>query len=136
MIQLNNRLVMASKLHNKTYRMGILLDPKGPEQYWVEKKGYAQAQPSQSDSDGQPSSSFFIDEAFYPEPEKLQPLLDIVKIKSTSWEKDKTEGLVYIYYRPKGLAQETSLFFLRSDNRAEWELYLDPVEKSFRVIKK
>ena len=131
-IRLNNRLVFASKIHNKEYRLVILLDKEGMEQYWVEKKQPG-AVPKDQDDEEKKISPYFIDESFYAEPEVIPSFLQILKIESPAWEKEKTEGLAYIYYHPKGLAQETRIYFLRSDNSAEWTLYLDPVAKSFQI---
>lgn len=133
LIRLNNRLVTVSKLYNKEYRLVMQLNKEGPEQYWVEKKQPKIIQKSRTDKDPN-ASPFFIDESFYPKPQALPPLLQIIKVESSSWKTEKTEGLVYIYYYPKGLAQETSIYFFRPDNRAEWTLYLDPVTKNFQVI--
>ena len=79
---------------------------------------------------------FVLDEAFYSKPEVIFPLLSVTKVESSVWEEDKTEGVVYIYYYPKGLAQETAIQFLRLDNQGHWTLYLDPVTKNFHVLKK
>ena len=135
LIRLNSRLVIVSKIHKKEYRLVIQLNKEGPEQYWVEKKRPKTVQREQSNREPN-LSPFFIDESFYPEPQALPPLLQITKIESSAWKKGKTEGLAYIYYYPKGLAQETSIYFLRPDNRAEWTLYLDPVAKNFQIMEK
>ena len=76
-----------------------------------------------------------MDDSFYSAPVKIPGLLDIVKIESPSWQEDKTEGPVYIYYYPKGLAQEISIHFLRKDGRGRWILYLDPVTKNIQILK-
>ena len=145
LVRLNRRLVILSKLHNKTYRLAIQLNTEGPEQYWVEKKRGKQNNLSFSDSTGasieeeereEQDLEFVLDEAFYSEPEVVFPLLSITKVESSVWEEDKTEGVVYIYYYPKGLAQETAVQFLRLDNQGRWTLYLDPVTKNFYILKK
>ena len=135
LIRLNSRLVMTSKFHNKEYRLVLQLNKEGPEQYWVEKKQPKAMQENQSDKKP-PLSPFFMDEYFYSEPQILPSLLQIAKVESAILKKERTEGLVYIYYYPKGLAQETRLYFVRADNQAEWVLYLDPVAKNFQLLKK
>ena len=134
LIRLNSRLILISKLHNKEYRLVLQLNEEGPEQYWVEKRQPKAIQKDQDDIESD-LSSFVIDEYFYSKPQKIPSLLQITKVES-SWEPEKTKGLAYIYYYPKGLAQETSLYFLRTDNKAEWTLYLDPIGKNFQIIKK
>jgi len=143
LVRLNRRLVVLSKLHSKTYRLAIQLNAEGPEQYWVEKKRGRQSNISFSDGTSDPSGGeergqpdFALDKAFYSEPEVVFPLLTITKVESSVWEEDKTDGVVYIYYYPKGLAQETAIQFLRLDNKGRWTLYLDPVTKNFHILKK
>ena len=142
LIRLNRRLVTVSKLHNKTYRLAIQLDNKGPEQYWVEKKQTGQtkeklSKKNQTNEEAEKQTDdFFIDDSFYSQPEILSPLLSVTKVESPVWEKYKTKGLVYIYYYPKGLAQETNIQLLRSDNQATWTLYLDPATKNLQILKK
>ena len=148
LVRLNRRLVLLSKFHNNIYRWVIQLDNEGAEKYWVEKK---QEIPSNTDSshladsqvkdqegglNKEESPEFIRDDAFYSEPEVISPLLNITGVESFAWEKDKTEGLVYIYYYPRGLAQETAIQFLRPDNQGRWTLYLDPVTKNLQVLDK
>lgn len=143
LVRLNRRLVVLSKLHSKTYRLAIQLNAEGPEQYWVEKKIRSQSSinftddagtSTEGEERGQPD--FVLDEAFYSEPEIIFPLLSITKVESSVWKEDKIKGVVYIYYYPKGLAQETAIQFLRLDNQGRWTLYLDPVTKNFHILKK
>ena len=134
MIRLNKRLVILSKLHNQTYRWVIKLDPEGKEQYWVEKK---QTRKKKGTGGGKNlDSHFFMDKSFYPEPESIPSILNITKVESPFWAKAKTKGLIYIYYYPQGLAQETRFYFTRPDNQAVWTLYLDPASKNIQVLKK
>ncbi len=142
-IRLNRRLVMLSKFYNETYRLVIQLDADGPEKYWVEKKQAKKDKDDasstierQDDTGKEEISGFIIDSSFYDEPQVILPFLSITKVESSPWKEDKTEGLAYIYYYPKGLAQETALQFLRPDNQGRWTLYLDPVTKSIQVLKK
>lgn len=140
LIRLNRRLVNLSQLHNQTYRWVIQINSEGPESYWVEKKqiqNQISEQSAEQKEDGETTKSrFYLDDSFYPEPKNIHPLLNITKVDSSLWEGSKTEGLVYIYYYPKGLAQETSIQFFRTDNQAEWTLYLDPITKNLRIIGK
>ena len=135
MIHLNKRLVILSKLHNQTYRWVIHLDPEGREQYWVEKK-QNQKIDIKAKEEKNLGAHFVLDESFYPKPEPISPILNIKKAESPSWAVAKTEGLVYIYYYPQGLAQETSLQFTRRGNQGAWTLYLDPASKNMRILKK
>ena len=149
LVRLNRRLVTLSKLHNQTYRWVIQLDSEGPEKYWVEKKqegkmddqflDWAKGQTTTQEKEDQSASQeldFAVDDSFYSEPEIITPFLEITKAESSLWEGDRTKGLVYIYYYPKGLAQETTIQFFRPDNQGSWTLYLDPATKNFQVLKK
>ena len=137
LVRLNRRLVTASKLHSKTYRLAIESDKEGPEQYWVEKKERGQgALPETKEKEkNKGNSGFALDDSFFSRPEVITPLLNITKVESPVWKEDKTEGLVYIYYYPKGLAQELSIQFLRPDNQGRWTLYSDPATKNFHLLK-
>ena len=151
-IQLNNRLSRLSQLNKQSYRLAFDLSPTESDQYWVEKKregifaqnsravdsravdtraGDTSAVDSQNSD--RLASAYQRDPSFYPEPQTLSPLLDIVKIEQK--EQSQTDDLVYIYYYPSALAQETKIYFVRPDNKAEWILYLDPVSKELRLIK-
>ena len=149
LVRLNRRLVTLSKLHNQTYRWVIQLDSEGPEKYWVEKKQEGkrgeqspdllkwptEAQEKENQSLSQ-DLDFAVDNSFYSEPEIITPFLEITKVESSQWKEDKTEGLVYIYYYPKGLAQEAAIQFFRPDNQGSWTLYLDSVTKNLQIFKK
>ena len=137
LIYLNRSLTIKSKLHNSIYRLVISLSPEGPEEYWVEKK-QKNPENTKSPSNNAENSDdyvFFLDDSFYSDPQTLSPFLNISQITSPTWEKKKTEGLVYIYYYPKGLAQETSIEFSRTDREGNWTLRLDPVTKNLKIIK-
>ncbi len=131
--RLNRRLVLQSQMNNQTYRWVIDLKSDGPEQYWVEKQQIKS--PQATEDEEKPSSGFVVDRRFFPEPEIITPLLDISRVESTLLEEAQTEGQVYIYYYPKGLAQETALHFYRPDNQAVWTLHLNPATKSLELFK-
>ena len=139
MIRLNRRLATLSQLHGQTYRWALQLNKEGPDQYWVEKKQKQAKALKRSGAELEPlktspqSSEFAMDKSFYPEPETLPAFLDMAEWESAS--EAKTEGLAYIYYYPKGLAQETAIHLIRPDNQGRWTLYLDPVSKSIQLIK-
>lgn len=144
--RLNRRLSTLSKLHGRTYRWVIQLNNEEPDQYWVEKKQAVKTGQLSMDIVKGPvhlpeeegkkeDSDFALDDSFYAEPEVIPPLLDITSLESSVWDKDKTEGLAYIYYYPKGLAQETAIQFFRPDNQGRWTLYLDPVTKELITLK-
>lgn len=138
MTRLNRRLATLSKLHNQSYRWVIQINSEGAEQYWVEKKqspGLDVNSKEDQEEKEEEAPDFIVDNSFYPNPETLNPLLEITKVESSAWDEDKTEGLVYIYYYPKALAQETAIQVFRPDNQARWTLYLNPVEKTLRLIK-
>ena len=130
-IQLNNRLSRSSKLNKQSYRLVFNLSTEEPDQYWVEKKISGTKQEDLQNAD--PGSHFQMENSFYPETQTLIPLLDIVQIEQK--EQKGTEGLVYIYYYPSALAQETKIYLLRPDTQAEWILYLDPVSKELSLLK-
>ena len=144
MIHLNRRLATVSQLHNQTYRWVIQLNSEEPDQYWVEKKHSQNKMPNtntaakksfNSSEEDEQKSEFVVDHSFYSEPETLPSFLDITQVERSLWTEAKTEGQVYIYYYPKGLAQETAIQLFRSDNQGEWTLYLDPAAKTLQLIK-
>ena len=115
LIRLNRRMVMLSKFSNNSYRLVIQLNNEGPEQYWVERRQVDQIHTDLSDTLGEQNEGqkeeepeeklkhdFVLDDSFYSEPEVIPPFLSITKVESSIWEEDRTEGLVYIYYYPKG----------------------------------
>ena len=135
LIRLNRRLVIASKLHSKTYRLAIQLDKEGPEQYWVEKREKEPSSSEESDKkEKDQKTDFILDDSFYSRPEVIPSFLSIVEMESPVWKENKTEGVVYIYYYPKGLIQYVSIRFLRPDNQGRWTLSLDPVTKNFNLV--
>ena len=131
--RLNNRLVTVSTLHNKTYRLVIQLDAEKRDEYWVEKKQTANRSEEEEEEDKK-DNEFQIDHSFYSEPQSIPSLLDITKIETRGSAKE--EGKVYIYYYPSALAQKAEIHFLRLDNKGVWTLYLDPVTKKLRVLKR
>lgn len=132
-IRLNRRLVNSSQLHNKTYRLVIQWKGEGADQYWVEKQRLKNNSSEEETEDtSRERYEFVIDESFYSQPKALPSLLDIQQVKGSLSEE---EDLLYIYYYPKGLAQEITLELVRRDNQGSWSLYLDPVTKDFQVIK-
>ena len=132
MIRLNRQLSSLSKLHNQTYRWVIQLDNEAMDQYWVEKKYPRNKKPARLKKDQ--NFEFAMDASFYSKPQKVIPLLDITELESLGKE-GQTEGLAYIYYYPKGLAQKTAIHISRPDNQAQWTLYLDPVTKKLQALK-
>ena len=45
---------------------------------------------------------FQKDTSFLKDPRKITPILSISSVESPYWKEEKTEGLVYLYYYPKG----------------------------------
>ena len=119
--RLNRSLAVRSRLHGKTYRLVLKLNPNQPEEFWVEK---------QTEEKGQ----FVPDNMVLKSPGTLHPVLSIASAESEGWKEAQTEGLIYIYYYPRGLGQETALHLERQDTRARWTIYFDPVKKELSVI--
>ncbi|MCY4512249.1 MAG: prepilin-type N-terminal cleavage/methylation domain-containing protein [Bdellovibrionales bacterium] len=120
--RLNRSLDNRARLHGKTYRLVLKLNPdKEPEEFWVEKK---------------------VEEAFVPDkmilknPGTLHPLLSITSAESEEWEETKTEGVIHIHYHPRGLGQEVALHLERWDTKARWTIYFDPITRELSVIDK
>ena len=119
--RLNRSLDVRSRLHGKTYRLVLKLNPNQPEEFWVEK---------QTEEKGK----FILDNMVLKAPGTLHPLVSVVSAESEGWQEAKTEGLVYIHYHPRGLGQETALHLERQDTRARWTVYFDPVKRELSVI--
>ena len=118
--RLNRKVATLSKVHGKTYRIVIEVNPNKPDRVWVEKHSN--------------ELGYKIDPSFYKEPSVIYPLLSI-----TSVEKEEgitSEGLVYIYYYSKNLGPEVAIHLNRSDTRAPFTLYLDSIQREFHVINK
>ena len=137
LILLNRRIAAAAKTRGSAYRLAVRVNLEGPEEYWVEKLAvYA------DDSEGE-TEAFALDERFFPSPQKIHPLLEIIGMESVfregeegEEEENESEAVYYIYYAPKGLGQETAIQFFRPDNKARWTLYLHPVQKEFHLLEK
>ena len=120
--RLNRSLDTRARLHGKTYRLVLKLNPdKEPEEFWVEKKV---------------EETYVPDKMILKTPGTLHSLLSIVSAESEGWEGTKTEGLVYIHYHPQGLGQETALHLERRDTKARWTIYFDPITRELSVIDK
>lgn len=119
--RLNRSLDVRARLHGKTYRLVLQLNPTKPEEFWVEKKM---------------EEEFVPDEMILKSPGTLHPLLSILSVESEEWSEAKTEGLAYIYYHPRGLGQETALHLERQDTKARWTIYFDPITRELNVMEK
>lgn len=134
-IRLNNRLVMVSKFRNKIYRLAIQINTKDPDMYWVERKNTVNPKVTTSSQKNYKKTDFVIDPRFYSKPQAIPDTIDILRIRNFSLKKDITQGLFYIYYHPKALAQETRIYLTQKHNHITWSLYLSPIEKTFQIIK-
>ena len=139
---LNRRLYTSARLHQETYRLVIKLDEKKPEEVWVEKK-LKKPQLSQETADEEKENlkedevkDFVKDPSFLEKPRKITPLLSIPLVENSHWQEGQTEGLVYVYYFPKGPGPEIAIHFKRPDNQKEWTLYFPPLQRELRLIKK
>ena len=119
--RLNRSLDVRARLHGKTYRLVLQLNPNKPEKFWVEKKV---------------EGGFVPDEMILKAPGILHPLLSVMSVESEGWPEAKTEGLAYIYYHPRGLGQETALHLERQDTKARWTIYFDPITRELNVMDK
>lgn len=138
-VRLNRRLVSMSTFHNQTYRLVIQINKEGPEKYWVEVKNEKNPPlDEEEDFETDPEKEepdFILDNSFYSQPEMLLPLLSITEVEDLVKEGTQNENMAYIYYYPRGLAQETAIHISRLDRPGSWTLYLDPVTKHLRVLK-
>ena len=119
--RLNRSLDPRARLHGKTYRLVLKLNPNKPEEFWVERKV---------------EEEFVRDDMVLKAPGTLHSLLSVLSVESEEWPEAKTEGLVHIYYHPRGLGQETALHLERQDTKARWTIYFDPVTRELSVLKK
>lgn len=134
---LNRRLYTSAKLHGKVYRMVIKVDKKHSEEIWVERKLKTPRPSSSSDvkDKTEKGNMFQKDPSFLEDPRKITPLLSISSVESPYWKEEKTEGLVYFYYYPKGPGPEAAIHFKRQERSGEWTLYFPPVKRELRLIK-
>ena len=124
LIHLNRRLYISSKLHRNVYRLALRLNSTEVDEFWVEKQ----------ETNKEKGKIFVLDDNFFKKPQRINPLLDISSVESMAWEEAKNSEMVYVYYYPKGLAQELAIQFSRLDTQGKWTLYLDPVKKEFQLL--
>ena len=134
---LNRRLYTSAKLHGKIYRLVIKVDKKQPEEVWVEKKLRNPKPSSQREekAKNKKDNMFQKDTSFLKDPRKITPILSISSVESPYWKEEKTEGLVYLYYYPKGPGPEAAIHFKRQSKGGEWTLYFPPLKRELRLIK-
>ncbi len=126
LVRLNRRLYTSSRVHRNVYRLSFKLNETEPDEFWVEKQ----------EMDKEIGKKFILDENFFEEPQRINPLLNISSVESMKWGEAKTSGMVYIYYYPKGLSQELAIQFLRPDNQGRWTLYRDPIQREFQILER
>ena len=132
---LNRRLYTSARLQRQVYRLVIKIDNKAPEEVWVEKKKELSGPPLK-ETDGEEEEPVFQKEpSILRSPRKISPLLAIFAVESTYWEEEKREGLVYIYYYPKGPGPEVAIHFKKPDSPHEWTLYFPPLHRELKLIK-
>ena len=131
--RLNRRLSTVSQLKGQSYRWVFKLSQQEKDLYWVEKKYKSQPKEPQEG----PDFEYFLDNSFYPEPQTLPSFLNIKSLQSHLGDlKAQTEGLAYIYYYPKGPAQEVAIHLNRPQQTDKaWTLYLNPASKNLELIK-
>ena len=132
---LNRRLYTSAKLHGKIYRMAIKIDKKQPEEVWVEKKLKNPKLSSEVRIEGEKEDMFQRDASFFKDTRKITPILSISSVESPYWKEEKKEGLVYLYYYPKGPGPEAAIHFQRKKRGGEWTLYFPPLQREVRLIK-
>ena len=119
--RLNRRLYTSAKMHKKNYRLAFDLK-KRETTFWVEKENQ--------------KKEYKIADSILKKPLPIHPLLSLTSIESSHWEEEKTNGLVFIYYPPKGIGQEAALHFKRRDRKGDWTLYFPPLKREVEVINK
>ena len=98
------------------------LNPRKPEKIWVEKQNS--------------EKKYQIAKQFYKKPKILNPLFSIDSIEEAGSETGQFRDIFYIYYYPKGLGSELAIHISRTDTKASFTLYLNPIKRKFHVIKK
>lgn len=136
LIRLNRKIQTLAEIHRNTYRLTFQINKDKPDKYWVEKQTI-----NQKDEDGEAKTIFTIDEIFFSEPEKFNPMLNITAVETISQKDEVDSGssggnLFYIYYYPKSLAQETAIQVVRRNHQGKWTLYLDPIKKDLQLLSK
>lgn len=133
---LNRRLYTSAKLHGKIYRMVIKVDKKQPEEVWVERKLRLPKSSVQQEAktEDKKDQLFQKDTSFLKDSRKITPILSISSVESPYWKEKKTEGLVYLYYYPKGPGPEVAIHFKRQKRGGEWTLYFPPLQRELRLI--
>ena len=137
LIRLNRRLIDLSQSTGASYRLVFFLNDKGPDFYQAEKKSPA---PSAKDTERESAADFkeggeWRPARFFQKPQAFPSFLNLTELESPLLGEAVKSGPAYIYYHPRGFAQETRIRFARRDREADWTLYLDPAQKSLRVLK-
>ena len=138
---LNRKLYTSSRIRSQIYRLVIQIDPKGPEQVFVEKKLAPSAPPAPSPDDiaseteKKPEEKFVPDTSFV-KSKTITPLLSLTLAEGAFWPEGRTEGRVFIYYYPQGPGEEAALHFKREDLGNEWTLYFPPFQRELRIFQR
>ena len=141
LIRLNSRLVDLSQSTGASYRLVLVLNEKGPDFYQVEKQNLsllsqANTEDGSFDNDEKDiEKSAWRPARFFLQPKPLPSFLNIERVESPRWQEPVENGPAYIYYHPRGFAQETRIRITRQGLKKGWTLYLDPAQKSLRALK-
>lgn len=124
-----------AKLTNKTYRLVIKIDPKGPDSYWVESSNKIHL----IDPKAEDTSKILSDKEKERAKGDFQPATDILPkartipkewsfgmVESTGNPEYKEREFSYVYFFPQGVSEE-AIIQVTNKKKSTWTIYLHPL---------
>lgn len=134
LIALNRQLDHISRLKRESYRWAIKLGKK-ESAWWVEKKvPYTLIPKENTNTEDQSAAQngYVMDTDVFRTPQKLPSGLYFESVELSGQEKQKSEGIVYIYYFPEG--QFNTAFVKIKGKKEYWSLFIDRMQGDLTIF--
>ena len=141
-----------AKLQNVTYRLAINMysgeESEEPHEYWVERGSgpslftdmdnyspYEEGEEEEGDRGKEEKKpEFQIDTSLTPEKKELLGGLIFEDVEVVSLSEKVSSGIVYIYYLPEGLVDESAIHIKRGEE-TQWTLTIHPLTGRVESLK-
>lgn len=134
LIALNRQLDHNSRLKRESYRWAIRLGRK-ESAWWIERKvpyTFIPEENTNTEDQNTAQDGYLMDTDFVGAPQKLPAGLYFESIELSDQEKEKKEGIAYIYYFPEG--QFNTAFVKIKSKKNYWSLFIDRVQGDLTVF--
>ena len=133
-IALNRQLDHTARLKRESYRWAIKLGKK-ESAWWVERKvPYTLIPEENTNTEDQSAAQngYLMDTEFFRTPQKLPSGLYFESVELSGQEKEKSEGIAYIYYFPEG--QFNTAFIKIKSKKEYWSFFIDRVQGDLTIF--